>query len=117
MARGQSGSLLLLCTTLSFATSCRFIPALSRLKARPHGAEKAVSRLGDVWLCGPHRVLCGDATSGEAVARTDLPYSYVDVIVQRWQAVTGEQAALDGDGRSFDQVARERSGEGPDAAA
>jgi hypothetical protein len=29
MARGQSGSLFLLCTTLSFATSCRFIPALS----------------------------------------------------------------------------------------
>jgi len=23
---------------------------------------------GDVWLCGPHRVLCGDATSPEAVA-------------------------------------------------
>jgi len=22
-----------------------------------------VSRLGDLWLCGPHRVLCGDATS------------------------------------------------------
>src|SRR5438034_2847234 len=29
MARGQSGSLRLLCTTLSFATPCRFIPALS----------------------------------------------------------------------------------------
>jgi DNA modification methylase len=40
---------------------------------------------GDVWLLGPHRVLCGDATSGEAVARllgerkprlmvTDPPY-------------------------------------------
>jgi len=23
---------------------------------------------GDVWLCGPHRVLCGDATSPAAVA-------------------------------------------------
>jgi hypothetical protein len=30
MARGQSGSLFLLCTTLSFAPSCRFIPTLSR---------------------------------------------------------------------------------------
>lgn len=27
-----------------------------------------MSRPGDVWLCGPHRVLCGDATSPEAVA-------------------------------------------------
>src|SRR6266404_3141292 len=32
MARGQSGSLRLLCTTLSFATPCRFIPALSSPK-------------------------------------------------------------------------------------
>ena len=28
----------------------------------------AVTRVGDLWLCGEHRVLCGDATSPEAVA-------------------------------------------------
>jgi len=44
-----------------------------------------VSRAGDLWLLGPHRVLCGDATSAESVARllgdrkprlmvTDPPY-------------------------------------------
>src|SRR6516225_5260612 len=32
MARGQGGSLRLPCTTLAFATPCRFIPALSRMK-------------------------------------------------------------------------------------
>ncbi|MGA7412223.1 MAG: DNA modification methylase [Bryobacteraceae bacterium] len=37
--------------------------------AAPPLPENAVSRLGDLWLCGPHRVLCGDATSSEAVAR------------------------------------------------
>jgi hypothetical protein len=31
--------------------------------------KPAVSRAGDLWLCGPHRVLCGDAGGGEAVAR------------------------------------------------
>jgi len=47
--------------------------------------ESAVSRLGDLWLLSPHRVLCGDATNAEAVARllgernprllvTDPPY-------------------------------------------
>jgi DNA modification methylase len=47
--------------------------------------EIAVSRLGDLWLCGEHRVLCGDATSADAVTRllengkpqlmvTDPPY-------------------------------------------
>jgi DNA modification methylase len=44
-----------------------------------------VSRLGDVWLCGPHRVICGDCTSPDVIARllgdrkpilmvTDPPY-------------------------------------------
>jgi ParB-like chromosome segregation protein Spo0J len=28
--------------------------------------ENPVSREGDLWLCGPHRVLCGDSTSEEA---------------------------------------------------
>jgi DNA modification methylase len=47
--------------------------------------ENPVSRAGDLWLCGRHRVLCGDATSPEVVARllgdrkpallvTDPPY-------------------------------------------
>src|ERR1019366_10509931 len=29
----------------------------------------ATTRPGDLWRCGDHRVLCGDATSPEAVAR------------------------------------------------
>src|ERR1700726_55635 len=28
----------------------------------PPVPENAASRPGDLWLCGPHRVLCGDAT-------------------------------------------------------
>ena len=53
--------------------------------ATPPLPETAVSRTGDLWLLGDHRVLCGDATSAEAVARligerkprlmvTDPPY-------------------------------------------
>ena len=44
-----------------------------------------MSRTGDLWICGKHRVLCGDCTSAEVVARllgerkpilmvTDPPY-------------------------------------------
>src|SRR5271165_6728078 len=36
--------------------------------AAPPLPENPVSRMGDLWLCGPHRVLCGDATRPEAVA-------------------------------------------------
>ena len=53
--------------------------------AVPPVPENPVSRPGDLWLCGKHRVLCGDSTSAEAVARllgerkphlmvTDPPY-------------------------------------------
>jgi DNA modification methylase len=53
--------------------------------AAPPLPESAISRLDDLWLVGPHRVLAGDATSAEAVARllsdrkprlmvTDPPY-------------------------------------------
>jgi DNA modification methylase len=51
----------------------------------PAPPETPVTRLGDLWLLGPHRLLCGDATSAADVARllggmqphlmiTDPPY-------------------------------------------
>ena len=56
-----------------------------RANATPPLPDHPVSRVGDLWLCGKHRVLCGDATSAEAVGRllaerkprlmvTDPPY-------------------------------------------
>jgi DNA modification methylase len=38
----------------------------------------------------------------------ELDPRYVDVTVRRWQELTGKQATLDGDGRTFDDVAAER---------
>ena len=32
----------------------------------PESQETVISRLGDVWLLGGHRVLCGDATDGKS---------------------------------------------------
>jgi hypothetical protein len=56
-----------------------------KANAAPPLPETPISREGDLWLCGPHRVLCGDDTKSEAVARllagrqpllmvTDPPY-------------------------------------------
>jgi DNA modification methylase len=56
--------------------------------------------------------------SGTALAAADLTErvcygieldpKYVDVIVMRWQSLTHMKATLDGDGRSFDEIAAER---------
>jgi hypothetical protein len=54
--------------------------------AAPEVPETPVSRPGDVWICGGHRVLCGDATDADAYATvlddelagmvfTDPPYN------------------------------------------
>ena len=42
--------------------------------------------------------------------------AYVDVAIERWQAETGKDAILDGDGRTFAEVKTERLGETPAAA-
>lgn len=47
------------------------------------------------------RVCCG----------IELDAKYVDVIVQRWQTLSGKKAKLDGDGRGFEEVAADRQGQ------
>ena len=38
----------------------------------------------------------------------ELDPKYVDVVVERWQGLTGKKATLEGDGRTFDAIAKER---------
>ncbi|MGA3029074.1 MAG: hypothetical protein ABSF98_30430 [Bryobacteraceae bacterium] len=40
-----------------------------RANTAPPLPENPVSRLDDLWICGPHRVLVADATRPEAVSR------------------------------------------------
>ncbi len=44
------------------------------------------------------RVCCG----------IELDPKYVEVIVQRWQTLSSKKATLDGDGRTFEEIADER---------
>ena len=38
----------------------------------------------------------------------EIDARFVDVIVTRWQKLTGQQAMLEGDGRSFTEISAER---------
>jgi DNA modification methylase len=46
--------------------------------------------------------------TGRVCYGVELDPKYVDVICRRWQMYTGKEAVLDGDGRTFDEVAGER---------
>ncbi len=65
----------------------------------------AVSRTGDLWVLGPHRLLCGELD----------PLS-CDVIVRRWQQHTRKAARLEGSDLTFEDVAATRLAE-PSASA
>jgi DNA modification methylase len=62
------------------------------------------------------QIMAGEA-NGRRVFAMEISPAYVDVAVERWQADTGRDAILDGDGRIFEQVRTERLGDKTYAAA
>ncbi|MFD2249314.1 DNA modification methylase [Pseudochelatococcus lubricantis] len=56
------------------------------------------------------QIMAGEA-NGRRVFAMEISPAYVDVAIERWQADTGREAILDGDGRTFSQVRTERFGE------
>jgi hypothetical protein len=46
--------------------------------------------------------------TGRNVHAIEVMPAYIDVAVRRWEAFTGQQATLEGDGRTFGQIAAER---------
>ncbi|UXU75536.1 MULTISPECIES: site-specific DNA-methyltransferase [unclassified Paracoccus (in: a-proteobacteria)] len=69
------------------------------------------TRRGDVVLDpfgGSGSTLIACHRSGRSARLTELEPRYADVIVERWQTFTGQRAVLEGDGRSFAEVAAGR---------
>ncbi|GAC1678300.1 MAG: DNA modification methylase [Steroidobacteraceae bacterium] len=73
--------------------------------AVPEVQERVVTTLGDVWLLDKHRVMCGDSTDANAVARlmdgakadmvfTDPPYGV------NYEGYTKDKLTIQGDNRS-----------------
>ena len=91
------------------------------VRGRVHPNQKPVALLADLIRKGSSQgegVLDLYSGSGNVIIAADqeqwicygleiLP-SYCDVIVNRWQNYTGQQATLDGDGRTFAEMAEER---------
>jgi DNA modification methylase len=57
---------------------------------------------------GSGTTLIAAEMTGRICYGTEIDPKYVDVIVQRWQELSGKKATHDGDGRTFDEIAQER---------
>jgi len=57
---------------------------------------------------GSGTTLAAAELTGRACCGIELDPKYIDVMVQRWQRLSGQVAILDNDGRSFEEVAIER---------
>jgi DNA modification methylase len=77
--------------------------------------ERAVrnsSKTRDMVLdpfAGSGSTLIACEKAGRQARLIELDPRYCDVIIRRWQEWTGEVATLEGDGRSFEEVAARRA--------
>jgi DNA modification methylase len=89
-------------------------PGLTDEDAVPEAPEEPTTRLGDVWILGQHRLMCGDSTSIDAVEKlmdgqkaemvfTDPPYGmFLDT---NYDAMFAADKAHRKTGKRFDEVA------------
>ena len=90
--------------------------------ATVHGTQKPVecmrrsivnnSAKGDAVyepFCGSGTTIIAAEITGRVCHAIDIDARYVDVAIERWQAMTGEAAVLEGDDRIFADVAAARS--------
>jgi ParB-like chromosome segregation protein Spo0J len=69
-----------------------------------------VSEAGDIWQLGDHRLLCADALESATARVIELDPQYCDVIISRWQEVTGKEGVHTASGLTFAQLTAARSG-------
>lgn len=82
-----------------------------------YAIENSSKRGGVVadFFGGSGSTLIGCEQTGRHGRLVEIDPKYCDVIVKRWQEFTGQHATLEGDGRTFDEIAEERIGEGAEA--
>jgi DNA modification methylase len=83
-------------------------------------AFAAYSKEGDVVFepfCGSGTQIIAAEKMGRHCFGSEMDPVYCDVAVRRWQLFTGEQATLEGDGRTFEEISEARYDWSKDSAA
>jgi DNA modification methylase len=69
------------------------------------------TRLGEACydpFLGSGSTLIAAESTGRICYGMDIDAKYVDVAILRWQRFSGQEAVLDGDGRTYEEIARVR---------
>jgi DNA modification methylase len=116
---GEAGK----CSTIWDSPSPKFIMGGSHEEKFDHPTQKPVELMRRPMLNHTKRgelvyePFLGSGTTLAAAELTErdcygleLDPKYADVVVQRWQISSGKEAQLESDGRTFDEIGRERLG-------
>ena len=108
-------------TTVWDSPSPKFIMGGSGEEKFDHPTQKPVelmrrpilnhTRRGEVVydaFLGSGTTLVAAESTGRVCYGLEIDPKFVDVIVARWQSFTGKKATLEGDGRTFDEIAQQR---------
>jgi len=108
-------------STIWASPSPKFIMGGSKEEKFDHPTQKPVELMrrpivnhikrGDLVyepFLGSGTTLAAAESTGRVCCGIEVDPKYVDVVVQRWQQMSGDAARLDCDGRSFEQIAVER---------
>lgn len=89
-----------------------------------HPTEKPVELIETILAVTPNLIRIGEPFNGSGTTliacektgrecyATELDAGFVDTTIRRWQALTGRDACLAGDGRTFAEIAAERNAGG-----
>jgi len=115
-------------STIWSSPSPKFIMGGSDEEKFDHPTQKPVelmqkpilnhTKRGDIVydpFLGSGTTLAAAESIGRVCYGLELDPKFADVIVERWQKLTGKKATLDGDGRPFDEIRQERAGPGQSA--
>jgi DNA modification methylase len=108
-------------TTVWDSPSPKFIMGGSNEEKFDHPTQKPIAlmrkpivnhtRQGELVyepFLGSGTTLAAAELAGRICCGIEIDPKYVDVTVKRWEQLTGKQAVLDGDGRSFGEISNER---------
>ena len=85
-----------------------------------NGYFVTVPKAGDIVVDlfgGSGSTLIGCERRNRSARLMEIDPCYADVIVRRWQQYTGKKATLEGDGRTFEEIAEQRLGQNAERPA